>query len=113
MSSSNFILRQKIIDAMQHAFPIIDRFPKYEKFAMTTQIKNQYYNILKLSIEIQRYDNTLQTLKKLDTEVEYLRELIVFCNTKKNSLLSNQSRKSIMETLIEIGKIIGGLIKRS
>jgi hypothetical protein len=97
---------------MHHSMPILEKFPKHEKFALTTNIKNQFYKILKLSINIQRYSSKLENLKILDIELEFLKELIVFSNEKKRNYLSSQSRKSIMEKLIEIGKITGGMIRK-
>jgi len=36
----NLVIYQKVYDLMIYLFPIIDRFPKYEKFVLCTQVKN-------------------------------------------------------------------------
>ena len=109
---SNFILRQKIVDAIHHIFPIIERFPKYEKFALISQIKNVMFNMLKLSIGIQSSRDKQTALRELDIEIDFLKELLAYSNDKKGfRYLSDKSRKSSLEKVIEIGKITGGLIR--
>jgi hypothetical protein len=110
--ASQFILRQKVIDMIHHLFPIVERFPKHEKFALVTQIKNSCYRILKLTIQIQGSQNKLPLLKEVDVEVEFLKEILAYSNDKKGaSYLSVQSRKSCFEKVIEVGKILGGMNK--
>lgn len=108
----NFILRQKVVDLIHHLNPILGRFPKHEKFALITQIKNSLYEILKLSISVQNLKDKKIYIERLDLEIEFLKELVVFSNEKKQSYLSAQNRKSSMEKICEIGKILGGLAKR-
>ena len=108
----NLILYQKVYDFMIYFFPIIDRFPKYEKFALQTQIKNSLYRMLKLTIGIQKSKQKVRLLYEFDQELEFLKTLVAFSNDKKPAYLSAQSRKTASEKLIEIGKIAGGLIKK-
>ena len=107
----DMILYQKVYDLMLYLFPIVDRFPKYEKFALQTQIKNSVYRLLRLTVDIQKSKQKSKHLYEFDKELEFLKTLIAFSNDKKPSYMSSQSRKTTMEKLIEIGKIIGGLIK--
>ncbi|MEW6525098.1 MAG: diversity-generating retroelement protein Avd [Spirochaetota bacterium] len=106
-----FILYQKVYDFMLYLFPLVDRFPKHEKFALQTQIKNSIYNLLRLTIEIQKSKNKMKLLYDFDKELEFLKTLIMFANDKKPACLSTKSRQTSMEKCIEIGKIVGGLLK--
>lgn len=110
--AEKFILRQKVIDFMHHFFPIVDKFPKFEKFTLQTQIKTSVYDLLRLAIKIQSGKERSANVLEFDTELEILKELIVFSNTKKYPYLSDKSRHSTMILLTEIGKIIGGLKKK-
>jgi len=106
------ILYQKIYDFMLYFFPIVDRFPKYEKFALQTQLKNTVYKMLRLTIEVQKSKNKTRHLYEIDKELEFLKSLIAFSNEKRPQYLTAQKRKTISEKLIEIGKIVGGMVKK-
>ena len=108
----NMILYQKVYDFMIYFFAIVDRFPKHEKFALQAQIKNSAYKMIRLTIEIQKSKQKLRLLYEFDHELEFLKTLVAFSNDKKPACLSAQSRKTASEKLIEIGKIVGGLINK-
>jgi hypothetical protein len=97
---------------MIYFFPIVERFPKHEKFTLQTQVKNSVYTLLRLTIEIQKSKQKAKFLYDFDKELEFLKTLIVFSNEKKPAYLSVQSRKTAMEKVIEIGRIAGGMIKK-
>lgn len=42
------VIYQKVYDFMLYLFPIIDRFPKYEKFVLCTQLKNCVLEIARI-----------------------------------------------------------------
>mgnify|MGYP000063216510 CR=1 FL=1 len=108
----DMILYQRVYDFMLYLFPLVDRFPKYEKFALQTQIKNSVYRLLKLTVDIQKSRQKARYLYEFDKELEFLRTLVAFSNDKKPSYMSAQSRKTTIEKLLEIGKIVGGMIKK-
>jgi hypothetical protein len=108
----DMILYQRVYDFMLYLFPLVDRFPKYEKFALQTQIKNSVYRLLRLTVDIQKSRQKARYLYEFDKELEFLRTLVAFSNDKKPSYMSAQSRKTTMEKLLEIGKIVGGMIKK-
>jgi hypothetical protein len=97
---------------MIYFFPIVDRFPKHEKFTLQTQVKNTVYTMLRLTIEIQKAKQKTKFLYDFDKELEFLKTLIVFSHEKKPAYLSTQSRKTAMEKVIELGRINGGIIKK-
>lgn len=44
----NMVLYQRLMDFSEWLFPIVDRFPRREKFALCTQIKNSAYALIRL-----------------------------------------------------------------
>jgi len=88
------ILYQRVYDFMLYLFPLVDGFPKYEKFALQTQIKNSVYRLLRLTVDIQKSRQKARYLYEFDKELEFLRTLVAFSNDKKPSYMSAQSRKT-------------------
>ncbi len=108
----DFILYQKTYDFMLYFFPIVERFPKHEKFTLQTQIKNTVYSILRLTVEIQKSKQKTKLLYDLDKEMEFLKILAIYSNERKPAYLTVNSRKVTMEKIAEIGRITGGMIKK-
>lgn len=104
-----FILTQKLTDFTDWLFPAVDKFPRAEKFALCSQIKNSVYEIMRLSIRAQKARNKLQMLYAADVELEMLRMLLRHAHTRK--YLSCKKYELSAIRLGEIGKIMGGLIR--
>lgn len=104
-----FVLWQKLEDFVEYLFPIVDRYPKYEKFALCTQIKNTCYEILKLTIRTNKSKQKLPGLYEIDTQLEMLRWYLR--HSYKRKYLSNHSYETAAKKVAEIGRIVGGLIK--
>ena len=109
MQKQKFILLQKVEDLTNWLFPIVDKFPRTEKFALCTQIKNSVYTILRCIIQSQKSRNKLQGLYAADIELNMLRFLIRHAHARR--YLNTKKYKHANELLIEIGKILGGTIK--
>ena len=104
-----FILFQKVEDLAEWFFPIVDKFPRSEKFALCTQIKNSVYTILRYIVHAQKSRNKLQNLYAVDVELETLRVLIRHAH--KRRYLNTKKYEYVSKMLTEIGKILGGTIK--
>lgn len=104
-----FVLWQKAEDFAEYLFPIIDRFPKHEKFALCSQIKNTCYEILKLIIRTNKSRQKTPGLYEIDTQLEMLRWLIR--HSLRRKYLSHQSYETAAKMVDELGRIIGGLLK--
>ncbi len=104
-----FVLWQKAEDFTEYLFPIIDRFPKHEKFALCCQIKNTCYEILKLIIRTNKSRQKASGLYEIDTQLEMLRWLIR--HSLRRKYLSHQSYETAAKMVDELGRIIGGLLK--
>lgn len=100
---------QKVKDMMLYAYPALNQFPKSEKFAMVADIKRVMDEMLELCIEIDKKiyrKNSLQNLDVANAKLQaYLQmaKLLRFLPIKKYEIWSAQS--------VEIGKMIGGLLK--
>ncbi|MEJ5227172.1 diversity-generating retroelement protein Avd [Thermodesulfovibrio sp.] len=106
---NNLILYQKVYDFMLYIFPIIDKFPKYEKFALCTHIKSCVLEIMREIIRANKSRNKRPILYDIDVKLEELRCLLKFAHDRK--YLSHRSFEHSSKLLSEIGKILGGWIK--
>ena len=105
-----FVLRQKLEDFAAWFFPVVDRFPKAEKWALCTQIKNCVYTLMRHTIRLQKSRDKLRWLFELDYDLEMLRFLVRHAHTSR--YLSNRRLRLVTERLAEIGKIIGAMIQK-
>ncbi len=105
------VLYQKLNDMADWLFPIVDRFPRAEKFALCTQIKNSVYALMKLTIRAQKAREKLRWLYEVDIELEILRSLIRHAHVRK--YLSHKKYETVSKMLSEVGRVLGGLIKAS
>jgi len=104
-----FILWQKLEDFVEWFFPIVDRFPKHEKFALCSQIKNTCYDILLKTIRTNKSKQKLSGLYEIDNQLDILRWLIRHSHRRK--YLSHHSYETASKMVAEIGRIVGGLLK--
>lgn len=103
-------LYQKLGDLSDYLFPVVDRFPKREKFALCTQIKNCLHRAVCNTIRMQKSRDKRRWLYEVDIELEMLRHFVRHSHARR--YLSNRRLKLITEKLAEVGRIIGGLLKR-
>lgn len=96
-------------DFVEWLFPIVDRFPKHEKFALCSQIKNTCYGILQQIIRTNKSKQKLSGLYDIDTQLEYLRWVIRHSHRRK--YLSHHSYETAAKLVDELGRIVGGLLK--
>lgn len=106
----SFALRQKLEDFAAWFFPVVDRFPQREKWALCTQIKNCIYRLMRQVIRLEKSRDKLRQIFELDIELEMLRYLVRHAHASR--YLSNRRLQLVSEKVAEIGKILGGLMKR-
>jgi four helix bundle protein len=104
-----FVLWQKAEDFVEYLFPIIDRFPKHEKFALCSQIKNTCYDILKMIVRTNKSKQKISGLYEIDAQLEMLRWLIRHSFRRK--YLSPHCYETAAKMVDELGRIVGGLLK--
>lgn len=105
----NLVLFQKFEEFVEYFFPIIDRFPKTEKFALVSQIKNICYEIQKSIISANRLEDKRPGWNNVDISLEMLRFFVR--HSRKRKFLSPKSYETAEKKLAEVGRIIGGLMR--
>ena len=100
---------QKHYDLILYAFPIINRFPKAQRFVLGQQIQNCLLDIAKLIVQANKQRGKLPTLAEIDIELEKLRLLIRLA--KDLRLLAMKQYGLIAERIDEIGRLLGDWIK--
>jgi len=105
----NLVIYQRVYDLMIYLFPIIDRFPKYEKFVLCTQIKNCVLEIARKIIRANKSRNKRPLMYDIDVSIEEFRMLIRFSHNRK--YLSHKSYEETSKRVNEIGRLLGGWLK--
>ena len=111
-SVENLLLFQKFESFIKYFEPIIERFPRYEHFALCTDIKQVLHRTIELIIVTNRSRNKLSGLYNIDTQLEILRFYVRYSYSKGSKYLSFHSYETAEKKLTEIGCILGGLIKK-
>ena len=108
----NLILFRKFEDFILYFEPIVERFPHREHFALQADIKRCMHRIAELIIVTNKSSRKLEGWHKVDTELELLRFYIRLSYKKGSSYLSFHGYETAEKKISEIGKILGGLIKK-
>jgi four helix bundle protein len=106
---NNLKLYQKMYDLILYSFPIIDRFPKKQKFVLGQQIENCMIEITKLIVHANKLKSRRSKLFEIDIELEKLRLLVRLA--KDLGFMSIKKYGNHAEKINEIGKILGGWMK--
>lgn len=106
---TNLIIYQKIYDFTLYVFPIINRFPKSQKFVLGQQIENCLINLTKQIIHANKLRNKISKLYEIDIELEKLRFLIRL--TKDLKFINVERYGHFCKLTDEIGKLLGGWLK--
>ncbi len=109
-SVEKLILYQKFTDFVDWYEPIVERYPACQKPALCAETKNTCYRIIRLIIQTNRRRDMLPGLYDIDTELQVLRYHVRHAH--KRRYLSNKSYETAAKKLVEIGKILGGLINK-
>jgi four helix bundle protein len=105
---ADFIFYQKFNDFIGYLFPIVDRFPQREKFALCSQIKNCCYAVMQNIIDAHRAKSKYTILYKIDGQLEFLRWLIRHAHDR--GFLAHHSFETSAKLADELGRILGRLI---
>lgn len=112
-SMDNLILYQKFYDLILYSFPIINNFPKNQRFVLGQQIQNNMLDISKMIVQANKFGikNRLQILYNIDVELEKFKLLIRLAHDL--GFMSHSRYGVFCEKITEVGKILGGWIKVS
>jgi len=70
------IIYQRLYDVILYAFPILNRFPKSQKFVLAQQIQNALLDTVKLVVRANVQRDKRATLIELDIQLDMARLLI-------------------------------------
>ena len=119
---SEAILNRKFIEMAKLLNIYLNHFPKFEKYALSNNIRNTAYEIYDLITECQKRYHKKTSLTNLDIAHQKLRMQIYLANElgyfafkdgKQNNQVKPHKRFLAISNLIdEIGKIIGAWINK-
>ena len=71
---NNLIILQKMYDFYLWFYPALGRYPKHEKFVLTTQTKETCLQIMTLIVKANKVRNRKPVLFEIDTELDWSRK---------------------------------------
>lgn len=104
------IIKQKHEDMMKYGYVCLRQFPKSERHTLSAEIRLTMYEIDKLIIRSQKRYFKKTTLQDLDIEVAHLKTKIRLA--KELGFLPFNKYENWEKMVIEIGKMVGGWIKK-
>lgn len=104
-------LHQKIYDFLLYIYPLLSKYPKFEKFSLQTATRNA---ILEMLQEVIKWDKTATKshLYAADTALQQSKELLRLANDLKYSAMNAQHYGTSSRKLKEIGVMLGGTYRR-
>ena len=104
------ILHQKIYDFLLYIYPILSRYPKYEKFSLQTATRNAVLEMLQDVIKWQK-TATKSHLYAADVALQQSKELLRLANDLKYSAMNAQHYGESSRKLTELGVMLGEIIE--
>lgn len=104
------IIHQKIYDFLLYIYPLLTKYPKYEKFSLQTATRN---TILEMLQEVIKWDKTATKshLYTVDTALQESKELLRLAHDLKYSAMNARHYGESCSKLKEIGVMLGELIE--
>lgn len=106
----SMVLYQKVYDFLKYIYPVLAQFPKFEKFALQTQIKTAMFEMLKSIIRFKK-TGTKSHIYNADVELQFLKTLIRLSYDLEYKTMSKHRYEVASRHLAEIGRITGGIIE--
>ena len=100
---------QKIEDMMEYAYPVLQQFPKAEKYSMAADLKRCMDIMLERCVEAEIAYYKKTTLRELDVAVAKCKTYVKMAYRLK--FMSYKKFEIINDYLTQIGKMVGGWIK--
>lgn len=106
----SMVLYQKVYDFLKYIYQVLAQFPKFEKFALQTQIKTAMFEMLKSIIRFKK-TGTKSHIYNADVELQFLKTLIRLSYDLEYKAMSKHRYEVASRHLAEIGRITGGIIE--
>lgn len=100
-------LYQKTYDFLLYIYPVLAQFPKFEKFALQTQIKAAIFEMLKDIIKFKK-TGTKSHIYAADVELQFIKTLVRLSYNLEYKAMS----KHRYEVISRQTKAIGGMINK-
>jgi len=107
----DLVIFQKVYDLILWMYPLVNKFPKSQRFVLGQQLENTLLDILKGIIQANQERNKLETLKQVSIDLDKFR--ILFRLAKDLRFMSIKQYQFGAEKINEVGKILGGWMKSS
>lgn len=104
------ILHQKIYDFLLYLYPLLSKYPKYEKFSLQTATRNAVLGTLQEVIKWQK-TATKSHLYAADTELQTAKELVRLAHDLKYSAMNAQHYGESCKRFTEIGVLLAEVIE--
>lgn len=101
---------QKTYELLLWLYPTVRRFPRGDRYVLGERIESCALNVLEGIIESNNALDKTVSLKKTSVELEKLRIFIRLAKDEK--LISFRQYEFASERINEIGKMLGGLIRK-
>jgi len=105
----DLIIFQKVYDLILWMYPLINKFPKKQRFVLGQQLENTLLDILKGIIQANQERDRLEILKQVSIDLDKFR--ILYRLAKDLRFMSVRQYQFGAEKINEVGKILGGWTK--
>lgn len=102
---------QKVYDMIAYGNNCLLQFPRSERYALATEIKNSMYTLLRLVVAANKKYYKKTTLQEMDVELETLKTFIRVAADPKFKYLGLKQYENWSKMLSEIGRMLGGWMK--
>lgn len=111
ITQNQLLLIPKTERYIQYMLELILKLPRVEKFNIGNEYKNSMYQMLENILYLSKIEDNkcLEILNKIDAELNCQR--IFLRIMKANRWIDEHKFNVAMEKILELGKILGGLIK--
>lgn len=111
MEEKELIIYKKYSNLYYYAYKLLAKYPKTERFGLTSDIKNSMNRVIQYMFYAQkvRASKKLDYLNKIDAELLYQRFAIRLSFNLK--YISSNNYTTWSNKIAEIGKMLGGWIK--
>lgn len=107
----DLIIYQKMYDLIKYSFPVLSNFPKAQRFVLAQQIENTFLKMIELIVTANKLNSKKRMLFLLDVELEKAKVLVRLAVDLRYISIARYG--IFCEKLSEIGRLIGGWIKKS
>ena len=108
------LLLQKKTEVLlnKEVYPLLQKFPKAEKFALCQEIKQAFYRVIRntmLANASRRGNLRVERYWEVDADLKLL--LVLFGIAREQKYITEKKALQLQARISELGRITGGLLK--